>query len=203
MSHTESTRLSTTALSDVLSAIFYDCRTPRGFLDTPVDDAEILAAYDAMKWGPTAFNGQPLRLIMVNSQGARGELIPLVSEGNRSRVASAPQVAIVAADTNFHLNLPRISPQVADSPIFQDEDRRNSLAISQTWLQLGYLVIALRAQGLAVGPMTGFNAQAVTETILAGSGHQAIALLTIGHEDATAQRERQERLTHAEAIHWR
>lgn len=203
MSHTEATRISNTDPSDALSAIFYDCRTPRGFLDTPVNDVEILAAYDAMKWGPTAFNGQPLRLIMVNSQSARGELIPLVSEGNRGRVASAPQVAIVAADTDFHLNLSRLSPQVAESPIFQDQERRSGLAMSQTWLQLGYLIIALRAQGLAVGPMTGFNAQAVTETFLAGSAHQAVALLTIGHEDESVQRERQERLTHDEAIDWR
>lgn len=194
--------MTTTARDDVAS-LFTAGRTPRGFLDVPVDDDEITAAYEVAKWGPTAFNGQPLRLVMANSQAARGELLPLVSEGNRARIASAPHVAIVAADTNFHQTLARVSPAMSGNPLFEDIERRTALATSQTWLQLGYLVVTLRARGLAVGPMTGFNRQAVTETLLSGTELEALALLAIGHEDVSAQRERQGRLSADEAITWR
>lgn len=193
----------TTPALDDLTTLFTAGRTPRGFLDTPVDDVEILAAYDTAKWGPTAFNGQPMRLVMVNSQAARGELLPLVSEGNRARVASAPQVALVAADTNFHNTFERVSPGMAGNAMFDDAERRTALATSQAWLQLGYFIVALRARGLAVGPMTGFNRQAVTETMLAGTGLETIALLAIGHEDTSAQRDRQDRLDADDVISWR
>ena len=185
-----------------IDLLFLEAATPGGFTDEPVADAQIVGAYEHARMAPTAFNGQPMRLVMVNSADKRSELVPLVNEGNRARVASAPQVAIIAADTNFHLRFDHLNPRMADNPLFADDARRVAMAKSQTWLQTGYLILALRMQGLAVGPMTGFNAQAVTETLLSGTSLEALSLLTIGHADLEAARPRGGRLQADEAITW-
>lgn len=174
--------------------LFTSASTPGGFTADPVSDAEVIAAYDLAKWAPTAFNSQPLRLVLVNSPEAREKLTELVKEGNQERVRTAPQVAIVAADTDFDKNFETINPGMANSPLWEKEEFKKDLAVSQTWLQLGYLTLALRAQGLSVGPMTGIANAQINEAFFTGTPLQVIAVLTIGHADPAAKRARNPRL---------
>lgn len=174
--------------------LFTSASTPGGFTNDPVSDAEVIAAYDLAKWAPTAFNSQPLRLILANSPEAREKITGMVMEGNQARVRTAPQVAIVAADTDFHKNFELINPGMANAPMWSNDEFKHNLAISQTWLQLGYLTLALRAQGLAVGPMTGIHNAQINDGFLANSPLEVVAVLTIGHADPQAKRPRNPRL---------
>lgn len=174
--------------------LFTEASTPGGFTTEPVSDAEVIAAYDLAKWAPTAFNSQPLRMILVNSDEARTKITGLVMEGNQERVRTAPQVAIIAADNDFHKNFDTINPGMANAPLWQNAEFKHNLAISQTWLQLGYLTLALRAQGLAVGPMTGIHNAQINDAFFSDSPLEVVAVLTIGHADEAAKRSRNPRL---------
>src|SRR5258708_20490734 len=90
--------------------LFTDARTANGFSDDPVDDEELAAIYDLMKWAPTGGNTQPLRILFIRSAEAKERLIPHLSEGNREKTRSAPVVAVLAADTSFHEHLDRLFP---------------------------------------------------------------------------------------------
>lgn len=174
--------------------LFTSASTPGGFTADPVSDAEVVAAYDLAKWAPTAFNSQPMRMVLVNSEDARAKITELVMEGNQERVRTAPQVVIVAADNDFDKNFELVNPGMANAPLWQNTEFKHNLAISQTWLQLGYFTLALRAQGLAVGPMTGIHNAQINEAFFADSPLEVVAVLTIGHADPEAKRPRNPRL---------
>jgi 3-hydroxypropanoate dehydrogenase len=180
--------------------LFTEASTPGGFTSQPVSDAEVIAAYDLAKWAPTAFNSQPLRLVLVNSPASRAKIASMVMEGNQERIRTAPQVVIVAADNSFEKNFEKINPGMANAPLWQNLEFKHNLAVSQTWLQLGYFTLALRAQGLAVGPMTGIHNAQINEGFFAGSPLEVMAVLAIGHPDLNVKRSRNPRLSDAEVI---
>src|SRR5690349_25130659 len=90
--------------------LFREARTANTFTDEPVTDEQVQAIYDLVKYGPTAFNQTPLRVVLVRSAEARERLAPHLSEGNRAKTAAAPLVAILAADNEFHEELPALFP---------------------------------------------------------------------------------------------
>src|ERR1700691_5961229 len=79
--------------------LFTEARTANTFSEEPVSDEQLRAIVELAKWPPTAANTNPLRILFVNSQAARERLVPLMSEGNRAKTATAPAVAVLAADT--------------------------------------------------------------------------------------------------------
>src|SRR4029077_15885762 len=101
----------TLALSlEAQDLLFRDARTANTFTDEPVTDEQIAAIYDLVKYAPTAMNTQPLRVVLVRQGEARDRLLKHMADGNRDKTANAPLVAILAADTDFHENLPRTFP---------------------------------------------------------------------------------------------
>jgi len=88
-----------------------------------------------------------------------------MSEGNRERVLAAPVTLVLAADTGFHTHIPTLAPHMtalADSLAGQPE-QRESMARMNALIQAGYLIVGLRAAGLAAGPMGGMDADAIDQ----------------------------------------
>ena len=170
---------------DAADLLFRGARTVGAFTDQPVTDADLQAAYDLLKWGPTAMNITPLRLLVVRSDEAKARLAALAAEGNRERVLAAPVTLVVAADPAFHHHLPVLAPHRAamvDALDAQPETRAG-MARTNTLIQTGYLLTALRATGLDVGPIGGFDAAGVDEQLLAGTGWQSQLIVLVGHRD--------------------
>ncbi len=90
--------------------LFREARTANTFTDEPVTDEQVQAIYDLVKFGPTAFNQSPLRVVLVRSAEGRERLVQHMAEGNRPKTATAPLVAILAADNEFHEELPALLP---------------------------------------------------------------------------------------------
>ena len=163
----------------------------------PADTAERL--YDLVKHAPTAFNAQPMRLFAVTEQ-TKPQLLPLLAEGNRAKTEIAPLTLIVAADLNFHENLPRVlpnAPQVRN--LFLEEANRREFAIRNTFLQFGYLILGIRALGFGAGPMTGINGEAISEQLLP-AGYEALAVVNVGYPGDDAHFPRNPRLAVDEVI---
>ena len=187
------------AAQDVL---FRHARTANNFADEPVTDEQIRALYDLIQWGPTSMNAQPLRLVLIRTDDAKKRLISHLSEGNRAKAESAPLVAIVAADTNFHEHLPQLFAHSAGAKErFDGKDAmREQMARNQTWLQAGYFIIGIRALGLAAGPMGGYDAQSLDNDFLAGTGLKSIMVVNIGKPGDNPWFERLPRLSYDEVV---
>ncbi|MFF3330837.1 malonic semialdehyde reductase [Streptomyces sp. NPDC002888] len=162
--------------------LFREARTANAFTDEPVTDEQVRALHDLVKWGPTAFNQQPLRVVLVRSEEARGRLVPLMWENNQEKTRNAPLVAILAADTAFHENLPTLFPAFpqAKDVFYADPAVREESARLNAALQTAYFIIGVRALGLAAGPMNGFRTDAVDKEFFPGGTHRSLVVVNIG-----------------------
>src|SRR3954471_16792960 len=96
--------------ADVQNLLFREARTANSFSDEPVTEEQLQAIYDLVKWAPTSMNTQPLRALVVRTPEGRQRLLPHLAEGNRAKTATAPVTVVLAADTDFHENLPKTLP---------------------------------------------------------------------------------------------
>lgn len=182
--------------------IFTEQHTAYRFTDEPVTDAELAAIYDLAKFTPTAMNSQPLRITFLRTPEAKARLLPLLAPMNRAKSASAPVVALLAADTDFHENLAVVNPQTASArdDLAADDQRRCAMAINNAWLQSGGFILAVRAAGLDAGPMGGFNTAAVDAEFFPGTPLASILVVNIGHVAEGGSFPRNPRLSFQDAV---
>ncbi len=181
--------------------LFREARTANTFTDEPVTEEQVQAIYDLVKFGPTAFNQSPLRVVLVRSPEARERLVPLMAEGNRPKTASAPLVAILAADNEFHEDLPALFPHFpqAKDVFFSERPVREEAAGLNAALQAAYFIVGVRAAGLAAGPMTGFDFAGVQKEFLDGD-HTPLMIVNIGKPGDDAWFPRSPRLAYDEVV---
>src|SRR5262249_7246057 len=90
-----------------LRQLFLEARTHRAWLPIEVPDALLRDLVELMRWGPTASNTLPARIIFVRSAAAKARLRPHLSEGNRERTMAAPACAILGYDAKFYDHPPK------------------------------------------------------------------------------------------------
>jgi 3-hydroxypropanoate dehydrogenase len=181
--------------------LFREARTANAFTDEPVTDDQLRDIHDLVKWGPTAMNSQPLRVLLVRSQDAKARLAPHMSEGNRAKTLAAPVTAILTADTDFHEHLARTFPHFPGAKaVFADDALRAEAAKTSGLLQAGYFIVGVRAAGLAAGPMSGFDAEGVRREFFADTTELPLVVVNIGHPDHSGTHPRNPRLDFAEAV---
>lgn len=171
------------ALDDTsLDLLFRNARTRNAWSSEPVTDDEIRAIYDLFKYGPTAVNSTPARIVWVKSGAAKERLAPHLSSGNRAKTMTAPVVAIIGQDLDFHEQLPKLFPHAPTAKDwFPTEDSRRETAFRNSTLQGAYLIIAARALGLDAGPMSGFDNAGVDKEFFAGTNVRSNFIVAIGH----------------------
>jgi 3-hydroxypropanoate dehydrogenase len=181
--------------------LFREARTANAFTDEPVSDEQIAAIYDLVKYGPTAMNAQPLRVVLVRDGEPRERLLKHMSDGNRDKTANAPLVAILAADVDFHETLPKVFPHAPHARDgFADEAKREHVARFNATLQIGYFLLGVRAAGLAAGPMAGFDPAGLDEEFFADRNLRSLLVVNIGRPDANAWFDRLPRLAQDDVV---
>ena len=185
--------------SAALDLLFRDARSHNGWSAEPVADADLVAALDLAKMGPTAANSQPLRVVFVRGAEAKARLKPTLSPGNVDKTMAAPVTAIVAYDPKFYDLLPKLFPHTdARSWFAGDPVGAEAVARMNATLQAAYLILALRAVGLDTGPMGGFDAAAADAAFFPEGDAKSVFLINIGRGDPAALFPRSPRLDFAE-----
>jgi 3-hydroxypropanoate dehydrogenase len=181
--------------------LFTKARTANTFSDAEVSDAELADIWELARWAPTSANTQPLRVVYVRTPEGRERLARHMSERNAPKVLQAPVAAILAADLDFHEQIPRTFPHRPElREAFADTAVREQAAKFNATLQAGYFILAVRAAGLAAGPMLGYDAGGVDEEFFAGTPLRTILVVNIGHPGENAWFERLPRLDHDEVV---
>ena len=193
------------ALDDAGRAILFTAaRTANSFAPTPVTDAELESVWELAKWPPTAANVQPLRVLYVRTPEGRERLVRHMSDGNKAKTASAPAVAVLAVDTQFHEHIPQVlpfRPELRDVFAADDTMRTETMRFSGA-LQAGYFLLAVRAQGLAAGPMGGFDRDGLDAEFFPDGRWKSVLVVNIGHPGTDPWFGRLPRLDHASVIQW-
>lgn len=169
---------------EILDRLFRESRTVNKFLDKEVSDETIRELYDLTKMGPTAFNAQPARFLFLKSKESKERLRPYLMEGNIEKTIAAPVTVIVAMDYYFHNLLPKTFPIADISGLFVgNQEMIDITAFRNGTLSGAYLIMAARAMGLDVGPMSGFNNAGVDEEFFKGTDLRSNFLINIGYSD--------------------
>ncbi|WP_223639974.1 malonic semialdehyde reductase [Corallococcus sp. EGB] len=194
---TQNTALGT----DALEQLFTEARTYPAWQDRPVKDETLRQVYELARMAPTALNSQPLRLVFVKSREAKERLKPALSPGNVDKTMQAPVTVIVAYDTAFHEQMPRLFPSRDLKSVFSamTPEAREQSAFMNGTLQAGYVILAARALGLDCGPMGGFDKARVDEAFLQGTGWKSNLLLNLGYGDTARLLPRNPRLSFEDA----
>ena len=183
-----------------LDQLFTQARTRNGWTDRPVPEAMLRRLYDLTRFGPTAVNGSPARFVFITSPDAKARLLPLMSEGNRAKTAQAPVTVIIAQDVDFHEQLPTLFPHAPGArDWFGDEAMRRESAFRNASLQGGYFIMAARALGLDVGPMSGFDPEGVKAEFLADTSLEPNFIINLGYGSDVDLYPRSPRLSFEEA----
>jgi 3-hydroxypropanoate dehydrogenase len=180
--------------------LFTEARTQNGYKSDAVQDDKLRQLYELLKWGPTAANSTPARLVFVRSAEAKAKLIECLSPGNVGKVTQAPVTVIIGMDLEFHEKLPKLFPHTdARSWFVGNDELIRTSALRNSSLQGGYLILAARALGLDCGPMSGFDGAKVDAAFWAGTKVTTNFLCALGHGDPSKVMQRLPRLAFDEA----
>jgi len=206
MTTTAESRSLRTLDDDGRAVLFTDARTANSFADVPVSDEELAGIWDLARWSPSMANSQPLRVLYVRTPEGRERLVSHMAEGNQAKTRSAPAVAVLAYDTDFHDHFTTTFPDRAEMFIGNFSgmpvEARSDVAKYSAAIQTGVFLLAVRAFGLAAGPMAGFDGPAIDEDFFAGTTWKTHLVVNIGHPGESPWFDRLPRLDTETAVTW-
>jgi 3-hydroxypropanoate dehydrogenase len=165
-----------------LDQLFRAARTHNEWQDRPVPEGLLREAVDLAKMAPTSANTSPMRVVFVRSSAGKERLKPALAPGNLEKTMSAPVTAIIGQDLAFYDQLPRLFPHADARAWFVGNDALITVtAFRNSSLQGAYLMLALRAVGLDVGGMSGFDNAKVDAEFFAGTQTRSNFLCNIGY----------------------
>ena len=91
---------------EALDTIFRNARTYRAWVNKPVSDETLRAAWDLSKLGATSGNMVPQRIVFVKSPEAKARLKPCLEAGNVDKTMSAPATQRRSASLTRPLPMP-------------------------------------------------------------------------------------------------
>jgi 3-hydroxypropanoate dehydrogenase len=192
--------------SSARSLLFTDARTANSFSDEPVSDDTLRGIWALTSFAPTMANSQPLRALFLRTPAAKERLVAHLSEGNRAKTRTAPAVAVLAYDSDFHEHFETVFP--ARGAAYRETfggmpaESREDIAKYNAALATGSFFLAVRAHGLAAGPMGGFDGPAIDREFFAGTSWHTQLVVNIGRPGVDPWFPRNPRVPAGDAVAW-
>lgn len=172
---------------DAIDLVLRGARSHYAWTDQKVSEAQLREIYNILKMGPTSMNTCPMRVVFVTSPSGKDRLAKALKPANIPKVTKAPVTAIVAYDLDFWTHLPKLFPHEDRRHFFEGKAAHiEDTAFRNSTLQGAYLMIAARAMGLDVGPISGFSNEIVDQEFFADTTLKSNFLCNIGYADETA-----------------
>ncbi len=170
-----------------LDLIIREARSHNGWLDKPVSDDILTQLYDIVKMGSTSMNTCPARFIFVRTPEGKKRLKKCLAPLNVDKVLSAPVTVIIGHDMEFYQHMPKLfAHNPGAQKLFENNEKMvTSTAFRNGTIQGTYLMIAARALGLDIGPMSGFNNQACDDEFFADTKIKSNFLCSLGYGDTS------------------
>lgn len=186
---------------EALKRLFLEARSYRTWSPGTVSEDQIRRLYEIAKLGPTSLNSCPGRFVWVASDAGKQALAACVKEGNAAKILAASVTVVVGYDTKFYKQSDRLAPHVAtliQAICEADPAEAYDTAYRNSALQGAYLIMAARACGLDVGPISGFYHDKVNDLYFKGTDMRANFLCCIGYGREADLRPRNTRLSFEE-----
>jgi 3-hydroxypropanoate dehydrogenase len=185
---------------EALDQLFRDARSHSSWLSEPMPVELLRKAFELARLGPTSANASPGRFVFLTTPDAKARLKPVLAPGNVDKPMAAPVTVIVAWDTEFHENLPKLFPQADMRSYFAGNQALiTESAFRNSSLQAAYFILAARALGLDCGPMSGFDAAKLNAAFFPDGKWKVNLLCNLGYGDPSKLHPRNPRLNFEEA----
>ncbi len=172
---------------DSLDLILTSARSHYAWSDRPVSEEQIRRIYDIVKMGSTSMNGCPARFVHVRTPEGKARLAKSLKPANVAKMMGAPVTTIIAYDTAFWKELPKLFPHEDRRHLYEGKaDHIEETAFRNSTIQGAYFMIAARAIGLDIGAMSGFSNKIVDEEFFTGTTWKSNFLCNIGYADESA-----------------
>ena len=189
------TALKTSISEDAIDQLFRQARTHSAWLAEPVPVELLGKVYELARLGPTSANVSPGRFVFLTTPGAKARLRPALAPGNVEKTMAAPVTAIIAWDTEFYENLPRLFPQADMRSYFiGNKALIDETAFRNSSLQAAYFILAARVLGLDCGPMSGFDPDKLNAEFFPDGKWKVNFLCNLGYGDQSKLYPRNPRL---------
>lgn len=167
-----------------VNEVFSD-RTCYKFLSKPVDLSLLKEVYNMVKLGPTSGNSCPLRIVFIQSTQEKEKLYKCLPDINIEKVKTAPVTALFAYDNKFYELMPKLFPHNLSMQNYFSSSEKIifDTAFRNSTLQAAYFIIAARSVGLACGPMSGFNEEAINDSFFNDSSYKVNFICNFGYRD--------------------
>jgi 3-hydroxypropanoate dehydrogenase len=183
-----------------LNQLFREARTYTAWLPRRIPVETLREVYELTRLGPTSANSSPARFVFLESEAAKARLLPALAPLNVEKTKTAPVTVIVAWDTEFYEQLPRLFPQTDMRSYFVgNQGLIDETAFRNSSLEGGYFILAARAVGLDCGPMSGFDPAKVNAEFFPDGKWKVNFLCNLGYGDRSKLYPRNPRLEFDEA----
>ena len=172
---------------DFLDKLFVKARSHNNWKNKNIDKKILENLYDLVKNCPTSANSEPMRIIFLKSKESKERIKSNLSEGNVEKCMTASVVAIIAYDSKFYEHLPKLFPHNPNMKkvLSNPPSKAEITAFRNSTLQGGYFMLAARALGLDVGPMSGFDNAGVDKEFFPDGRYKSNFLCNLGYGDKT------------------
>ena len=137
----------------------------------------------------------------MTSPEGKERVLKASNPGNVEKIASAPVTMIIAYDTKFYDQYPKLAPHMPSPPneASLPDAALERIALRNSSLQAGFVMVAARSLGLDCGPMSGFKNEIIDDLFYAGTNWRSNFIINLGHGNGESIRPRAARLDFDEA----
>lgn len=164
----------------------------RHYVQEPIPRADLEEILRLTSLAPSAWNVQPWRFTVVTDPVKKAQL--QAAANNQKQVGHAPAVIVVVSDMEDVLANPRefAHPEMTEEQkdhlvqtiqsTFgpQSVEQRGQWALAQTYISLGFLLLAAQEKGIDSSPMLGFDPEKVKALFHLPDHVQIAALVALG-----------------------
>lgn len=150
--------------SNTIADIFLNRWSPRAMSGDSVSDKELMALFEAARWAPSSYNGQPWRFIYAKrGTPAWDTLFNLLVDFNKSWAKNAGALVVIVSKNNFDHN--------------NEPSRTHSFDTGAAWQNLA---LQGSLNGLVVHGMSGFYYERAAKDLHIPQDYTVEAMAAIG-----------------------
>lgn len=146
--------------------------SPRSFQDKAIPKEDLMSMFEAARWAPSSFNGQPWRFIIANREDKENykRLYDCLIEFNQGWVEPAPILGISIGRKRF-----------------EQTDKANKHHLHDVGLAMSLLVLEGMQRGVYVHQMSGFDVDKTHELLEIPEGYEPCAMFVLGYPGSPDQ----------------
>jgi len=174
-----------------------DWTSVKKFKDTEVEEQELQRVFELTTKAPTAFNLQPYRFIVLDSDEAIKKAVESAPPVNKW-ISHAKKIVVLVGDEEIDVNADRVLEHKLDEDrideekaenlrqMYEDYKNRDEVFMTgwltrNTMIPATFFMLACRTQGIGSCPVRGFDQDQVSEKLDLKESERPILLIPIGY----------------------